>query len=232
MNGRKRGPTTKKDIKDDILLLKKNDVEGKLSAKGIREQLLKIHPGSKYIPKERAIYNIIQKNKEKVIFDPIDSPWCIGSCEKYNIPADIVPDLIEWEQVGQPKFTNRHAKWFARLKPVVFEMSAAKRPLEHCLAGLPTTGPMRFPAPHDDSRFYLLAIIAAQYAAREQIRELEGKQPDTSDMDFDIFTKGDIGAEELGEPIHVNVEDWDPTLAFKSRFQTNTIIIHTGKEKK
>lgn len=236
MNGRKglRGPNTKKDIKDDILLLKKNDVEGKLSAKDIREKLLKIHPGSKYIPKERAIYNIIQKNKEKVIFDPIDSPWSIGSCEKYNIPADIIPTLIEHEQVGQPKFTIRQARWFARLKPVVYEMSAAKRPLEDCLSGLAQTGLVRIPAPHNDSRLALLAIITYQYAAQEQLSELEGEQyPDTSGLDSYIFTEGKIGNDEqLGEPIHVNADDYDPTLAFKSRFQTNTMIISPRKEKK
>ena len=223
MNGRKglRGPKTKKDIRTDILLFKKNDVDGKLSAKDIREKLLKIHPGSKYIPKERAIYNIIQKNKEKLEFNPIDSPWSIGSCEKYNIPADIIPTLIELEQLGQPKFTIRQAKWFAKLKPVVFEMSAAKRPLEDCLSGLTLSS-----APHKDSRLALLAIIAYQYAGYEQISELEDEQhPDTSDLDFTIFTEGKIGADAQGEPIVVNEDDFDLMLAFKSRFQTNTFII-------
>lgn len=230
MNDRKglRGPKTKKDIRTDILLLKKNDVDGKLSAKDIREKLLKIHPGSKYIPKERAIYNIIQKNREKVKVDPIDSPWSIGSCEKYNIPADIISTLIEYEQVGQPKFTIRQAKWFAKLKPVVFEMSAAKRPLEDWLSGLTLSS-----APHKDSRLALLAIIAYQYAGYEQISELEDEQhPDTSDLDFTIFTEGKIGADAQGEPIRVNADDYDLTLAFKSRFQTNRIIITQREGKK
>ena len=211
MNSKKglRGPTTKKDIKNDILLFKKNDVDGKLSAKDIREKLLKIHPGSKYIPKERTIYNIIQKNKNKVIFNPIDSPWSIGCCEKYNIPADIIPTLIKYEQSGQPKFTIRQAKWFSRLKPIVFEMSAKKYPLADCLAGLPTTGPVRIPAPDNDSRFYLLALIAFQYAGAEELSEMEGKPyPDTSGLDSYIFTEGKIGNDEqFGEPIHVNAED-------------------------
>ena len=230
MNDRKglRGPKTKRDIRTDILLLKKNDVDGKLSAKDIREKLLKIHPSSKYIPKERAIYNIIQKNREKVKVDPIDSPWSIGSCEKYNIPADIISTLIEYEQVGQPKFTIRQAKWLARLKPVVYEMSAAKRPLEDLLSGLELV-----PAPHNDSRLALLAIITYQYAGHEQLSELEDEQyPDTSDLDFTIFTEGKIGPDEQGEPIRVNADDYDLTLAFKSRFQTNTMIISLREGKK
>jgi len=223
MNDRKglRGPKTKKDIRTDILLLKKNDVDGKLSAKDIREKLLKIHPGSKFIPKERAIYNIIQKNKEKVKINPIDSPWSIGSCEKYNIPADIISTLIEYEQVGQPKFTIREAKWFAKLKSVVFEMSAAKRPLEDVLSGLAL-----ITVPHNDSRLALLTIITYQYAGHEQRSELRGEQYlDTSHLDFTIFTEGVIGAEAVGEPIVVNEDDFDLMLAFNSRFQTNTFII-------
>jgi len=158
----------------------------------------------------------------------LDSPWSIGSCEKYNIPADIISTLIEYEQVGQPKFTIRQAKWFAKLKPVVFEMSAAKRPLEDWLSGL-----AQIPAPHKDSRFALLAIIAYQYAGYEQISELEDEQhPDTSDLDFTIFTEGIIGPGEAGEPIVVNEDDWDPMLAFDSRFQNNTFIIKPKKEKK
>ncbi|MBA7638951.1 hypothetical protein ES703_46607 [subsurface metagenome] len=207
MNDRKglRGPKTKKDIRTDILLLKKNDVDGKLSAKDIREKLLKIHPSSKYIPKERAIYNIIQKNREKVKVDPIDSPWSIGSCEKYNIPADIISTLIEYEQVGQPKFTIRQAKWFAKLKPVVFEMSAAKRPLEDWLSGLTHN-----PAPHKDLRLALLAIIAYQYAAHEQITELEeDKHQDTSDLDFEIFTKGELHGISVSEIDSLSSEEFE-----------------------
>ncbi len=216
-----RGPNTKEYIKDDILLLKKNDVDGKLSAKAIRERLKKMHPGSKYIPKERAIYNIIQKNKEKLEFNPIDSPWSIGSCEKYNIPADIIPTLIELEQLGKTKFTIRQARWFARLKPVVFEMSAAKRPLEDVLSGLAL-----ITVPHNDSRLALLTIITYQYAGHEQYSELGGEQYlDTSHLDFTIFTEGVIGAEAVGEPIVVNEDDFDLMLAFNSRFQTNTFII-------
>lgn len=224
-----RGPNTKEHIKEDILLLKKNDVGGKLSVRAIREQLLKMHPGSKYIPKERAIYNVIQKNKETVIFNPIDSPWSIGSCEKYNIPADIISNLIAFEQLGGHfKFTIRYAKWFARLKPVVFEMSAAKRPLEDALSGVKL---MR--APENDSRLNLLAIITLQYAGHEQLSELRGElYPDTSHLDTTIFTKGDIGADERGEPIYVDEDDFNPAFAFKSRFQTNTFIIKSKKEKK
>lgn len=66
-------------------------------------------------------------------------------------------------------------------------MSAAKRPLEDWLSGL-----TQIPAPHNDSRLALLVIIAYQYAAHEQLSELAGKQPDTSDADFDIFTKGEL----------------------------------------
>ena len=223
-----RGPNTKEYIKDDILLLKKNDVDGKLSAKAIRERLKKMHPGSKYIPKERAIYNIIQKNKEKLEFNPIDSPWSIGSCEKYNIPADIIPTLIELEQLGKTKFTIRQARWFARLKPVVFEMSAAKRPLEDALSGVEL---MR--APENDSRLNLLAIIVAIYAGNEQLSELHGElYPDTSHLDSTIFTEGKIGVDAQGEPIRVNVDDYDLTLAFKSRFQTNRTIITQREGKK
>lgn len=172
--------------------------------------------------------NAVQKHVE-ILRGPIkqlgdtglDSPWSIGSCEKHDIPTDIISTLIEYEQAGQPKFTNRQAKWFAKLKPVVFEMSAAKRPLEDVLSGLAL-----ITVPHNDSRLALLTIITYQYAGHEQRSELRGEQYlDTSHLDFTIFTEGVIGAEAVGEPIVVNEDDFDLMLAFNSRFQTNTFII-------
>ena len=147
--------------------------------------------------------NAVQKHVE-ILRDPIkqlgatglDSPWSIGSCEKHNIPADIISSLIEYEQVGGPKLTNRQAKWFAKLKPVVFEMSAAKRPLEDWSfnSAFATAASLK------ESRLGLLGIIAYQYAEREQIAELEGeKHQDTSDLDYGIFTKGEIYGMSMSE---------------------------------
>ena len=156
--------------------------------------------------------NAVQKHVE-ILRGPIkqlgatglDSPWSIGSCENHNIPADIISTLIEYEQVGQPKLTNRQAKWFAKLKPLVFEMSAAKRPLEDWLSGLTHTA-----APHKDSRLDLLAIIAYQYAAHEQIAELEGdKHQDTSDLDFEIFTKGELHGLSVSELDSLSSEEFE-----------------------
>jgi hypothetical protein len=204
MEGKKRlrGPTTKKYIKDEILVLKKNDGDGKLSAKDIRKELLKTHPGSKYIPKERAIYNIIQKNRDKVIFEPLDAPWSIGSCEKYNIPADIIVLLVEYEQSGQPKFTIRQARWFARLKPLVYEMSATKRPLENVLSRL-----QKNPAYLFDSHLALLAIVAREYSWLEELSQVGGVPYfDTSEIDFTIFTKGELFTDTAEEMASLVVE--------------------------
>jgi hypothetical protein len=116
-------------------------------------------------------------------------------------------------------------------------MCAENRSLESCLAGLvPITtkkGKMfNICTPYNDSRFYLLAVISYQYAGMEQLSELKGKQfPDTSDLDFTIFTEGPIGPGERGEPIIVNEGDNYADIAFKNRFKTNTMIILLKKDK-
>ena len=88
-------------------------------------------------------------------------------------------------------------------------------------------------APYNDARLALLEIIAYQYAGTEKVSELLGEpHSDTSDLDSTIFIEGKIGPGEQGEPISVSEHDYDPKLAFESRFQTNTMIITPGKEKK
>ena len=52
--------------------------------------------------------------------DPLDKPWTIGACEKYGIPGDMIPHLIELQKLDReppqlPPLTIRQARWFSRL---------------------------------------------------------------------------------------------------------------------
>ncbi len=219
---RGHAPNITKEVENVVVAVK--GTNPKYAANQIRKHIkdnLKIFRlKDNQVPSVRSMQVILSKPEnrrkvKKIMNNPLDKPWSIGSCEEYNIPADIIPTLIEWEQVGQPKFTIRQARWFARLKLVVFEMSEKKRPLEYWLSGLApivTNSGARFiiPAPHDDSRFNLLANIAYLYAAHEQVTEVRGETyRDTSDLDFEIFTEGKLHGMSVSEIDSLSSEEFE-----------------------
>lgn len=83
------------------------------------------------VQRELAKYHKKEKEKEGEP-NPLDQPWSIGACEKYGIPADMIPVLIQIQQFAQRiprvKITIRQARWFARLYPTVQKMMTKKQP--------------------------------------------------------------------------------------------------------
>jgi hypothetical protein len=225
MKGSKvRGPNTPEEIKYDILLLKKADFNDKLTAKVIRTILVKLHPKSKNIPKERAISNIIQKNRDNIEFEPKDYPWTIGSCDEYNIPGDFIPILIQMQSVAKAldrDISIRQAKWIVRLYPSVCGLIDKKSPsiatiFAHAAiyAGMEIDNDdeivklfhtffKNFENQNDEVKLYIsrltwLAIIGIQYAKQEQINEISGRAfNDTSKLDEVYFIKRNISTESF-----------------------------------
>ena len=61
--------------------------------------------------------------------DPLDKSWNIGSCEEHGISADMIPVLLQMEQITQKlqkRITIRQAQWFARLYPSVKQLTTRK----------------------------------------------------------------------------------------------------------
>jgi len=115
-----RGPKTTENIKREILRLKKINPE--ITAKEIQQKLKRKFEDS-FIPKERAIAYIIQKNKDKTTFDLFDDPWTVGSCIEADISGDIIPILTSIQQKLQQEnklLTIRLARWIAKLYPSLY----------------------------------------------------------------------------------------------------------------
>ena len=61
--------------------------------------------------------------------DPLDKSWNIGSCEEHGISADMIPVLLQMQQLAQKlqkRITIRQAQWFARLYPSVKQLTTRK----------------------------------------------------------------------------------------------------------
>jgi len=160
----KRGLKTKDYLVNEILLLKKGD--NRLTAKDIREKLVELHPNSKSIPKERAIYKILERNKDKTISSELDNRWSVGSCLKYDISLDIVLSVHRQILPYDRFLTIRRARWYSTLYPILFPL-------------LEST----YPGQLEENRLRLFQITS-YYSRAEQIAEIDGNDsPDTSDLD-------------------------------------------------
>lgn len=134
--------------------------------------------------------------------DKLDTPWTIGACLKYDIPDFAIPMLIEIQRrtkagtplnipqanpqkqkaidnankQGEREPTIRQARWFARLYhslEMVIEETKLNKP----------------PIWKQGIHF----IIASQYAERERVSEMLGKDyPDTSELDKLYFINKDL----------------------------------------
>jgi hypothetical protein len=173
MASNKRGLKTKEDIVNKILLLKKTEREGKLTAKKIRTILLKTHSESS-VPKERAINNILNKNKEKIIFNDLDLEWSIGACLKYDIPSDEIYFLCYLNEFLKKPYnlgmSIREARWVAKLRSTV-EPNLRK-----------------WFKRNTEKQMYYLYDIARFYSHREELCELNNTTYlDTKDIDGDLI---------------------------------------------
>jgi hypothetical protein len=225
--GRTKGSKTvngivKKTVAD--LLLKNPDYSAK-ELKRESEKLLK-DKGFSYKFTDRTYLKIkteLLKNKNEI--DPnLDVPWSIGSI-KHDIPADMIPVLIQMQQVAQKrglKMTVRQARWFSRLYPMVQKMSRKHYKDTNIadvllLVTLPRLDGEQFSSflngykeLHDlfeiegeetnqiVAAVFWLAMIGVQYAKQEQIAELVGdKTSDTTELDNLYFIRDDFSASAL-----------------------------------
>lgn len=152
-----------------------------------------------------------------------DNPWSIGSCIKYDIPADMIPVLIKIQQVRElvtqkaqlGQITIRQARWFARLYPSVQGLakkhyqdivSAMLKLLWVALQDVPQyerkdqiSKSVEVKKPEmldfEDVKLLLLVILGLHYASKERVSELTGEDyPETSDLDNRYFIREDVSA--------------------------------------
>jgi hypothetical protein len=158
--------------------------------------------GKNYAFTERTYINI----KNRILAhmpseNQLDQKWSIGACRINNIPDDMIPVLLEVEQVhwkhvalgerqdGPAKITVRQAIWMSILRPKV---NALIERYKQDVA--PET-----PAGNDRKYKYfskeyilkwMLYWVAVMYAEQEQISELLGhKYYDTSGIDEIVFLR-------------------------------------------
>lgn len=87
------------------------------------------------IPVVRSIYNVIERNQpqiegmQKIVdsesFQELESPWSMGTLERYPVPVETITDILavkEWgeshpDMFGKPRnpLTVRQALWISRL---------------------------------------------------------------------------------------------------------------------
>ena len=167
----------------DRLKKKQNGGKKRLHAKEALAELrllvrTGVLPPNTKLPGESAIRKALQE-LNKPLNSPLDNPWSIGACLKYDIPGDMIPCLVKVKQIFEgtnikfpPSFslTIRLARWFSRLFPSIEKLIQAKKP--------------------DCSEMKNLGyhfLIAEQYAGLERLSAQLGRDcPDTSDLDIII----------------------------------------------
>jgi hypothetical protein len=158
-----RGRKIKGYIIDEIVLLKREHPE--LSARSIRENLLAIFPGKReYIPKVREIYNILERNKDKIVLHELDARWSLGAY--HDMSLDTLKKVIEIQRMMSPHdrfLTARRAKWISILCPLL--------------------------APVDN---FSLLQISAFYSLAEQLSEITKTPLNTRDLDERYIIKRDV----------------------------------------
>jgi hypothetical protein len=175
----RRGLKTKENLVTEIILLKKGN--NRYTASGIRDELLRLHPGSKSIPKERAIYKILERNKDKTIPSDLDSPWSLGSCLKYGISPEVVI-FIQQQLLRYPGrfLTIRRARWYSKLHPLLFPLLEKAYPEQ---------------ASQNQIRLFQIASFNTRM---EQISEINGEDyPDTRALDNTFIFTQDFSHETI-----------------------------------
>ncbi len=120
---------TAKSIREDVrlhLISQKREQNPQLLDKEIKRIV-----DNEELPGESAITKFLTPIvKQLKIPSLLDQSWSIGSCIEYDIPADMIPALIQIQQFAQKlgvKITTRQARWFARLYPTVQKMMTKKQ---------------------------------------------------------------------------------------------------------
>lgn len=73
----------------------------------------------------------------KSLPSPLDQPWNVGLCMKYNIPSTFVPELFELQRLWGDRITIREARWLAHLRPMVQKLMEKETPYNTAAITLP-----------------------------------------------------------------------------------------------
>lgn len=176
------------DIEDVLYQLINQELDyfdkKKHAAKWYRDEtaeLLKIpeskNPSLRSYQDRIDLYRRSLKNKT-----PLDFPWTIGACVKYNIPAEFIPELLEIKSVPKTTLTIREALWFVKLYPVL----------------MPVIEKL-FPKLDKGAILGRANIVTDQYARAAQIAEALDKPINTEVFDNIYFIQQDFSAKSLYE---------------------------------
>jgi len=177
-----KGPRITPAVRNKIasIFLNNRSLRAKEVVEELRKSLGDKAPGLSAVQKELTK---IRRNPN--VASELDKPWVLGAIGKYDIPAEIVPTIIELLRtrnnkggiVGRSFFTIRQVFWVARLSPLMNSITEDVRTL--------------FPEANMQG---LLVEMAAVYARCEQIAELSNEVSigekvffDTSDLDNIFF---------------------------------------------
>ena len=180
--GRSKGDKNiEQRVKNAIVYLKK--IKPKYSPKQILHELnleknreaLHILRGDR-LPNERQTFQIIKDNKNEIdsyVASELDSEWNVGLCMQNDIPAAMIPLLIEFEQMKRElsnvlsgiKLTVRQCRWFSYL----YQSATASELLIKQFDAQELKG--------------YIAMLAEMYAIREQLCESLEQPIETSDLD-------------------------------------------------
>lgn len=183
-----------------VALLENPDSSAPELKRNVEKELKK--KGYNYRFTERTYLNIKKALLPNLGPEPIDQPWTVGACIKYDIPAQFIPLLLNEQKKGlefktkyfdthdntqADKFnillTVREARWFVKLYPGIIELAKKQYP--------------------DDTQMQVncVVVLARQYARRERVAKILGKDyPETKDIDK-FLMQGDLSKEVLGDAI-------------------------------
>ena len=125
--------------------------------------------GYNYRFTERTYLNIKNRLLPNLGEKPMDRPWTIGCCIKYDISPDVIVPHQQQLLTLNRFLTIRRARWYSKLHPVIFPL------LEKAYPQQPSQNQLR------------LHQISSFYTRMEQIAEISGEDyPDTRVLD-DMF---------------------------------------------
>lgn len=169
---------------------------------------------------EEALKPIRKSHQVKNI---LDAPWGIGASIVYDIPADIIPLLIEYRRdisningrdISDSRLTIRKARWMSRLYQV------AKPLLEKEYPDSPV------------KQRILLSTLADEYSRRERLAEISGeKMPDTHYLDTLVFVRDDLSVDDA--ILHSIVGEFTPNESQNFKQLVNglaKLILKEGKK--
>ena len=156
-----------------------------------------------------------------VSINPLDRPWTIGLSMKYNIPAEVVPMLLDIKKSEKEYYTLtiRKARWIAYVYPSVIQLLASNPRVEQALkkilpqtalshnsmisASIISKSEQESKIKHSTTLSRAITILVATlYEKQEQINEITTGEmpplisaPNTTSLDDIYFNKFDISVE-------------------------------------